>query len=242
VSVPTTAQSLLHELAVDPLRAAVLLDVDGTLAPIVDVPTDAAVPETTRAELRRLHGRYALVACVSGRPSQAAQQVVGVPELVYVGEHGLELAPEAPAWRERLHAFAGTVAWDDVELKPLSVSFHYRRADDEGEAVRLLAGVERRANDEGLVPRWGRKVLELRPPLLADKGTAVRQLLRDRNLRRALYAGDDTTDLDAFVALDGLDVAVRVAVVTPEAPPLLAEAADVTVGSPGELLEILREL
>ena len=79
--------------ATEPLRAAVLLDVDGTLAPIVEVPTDAAVPEPTRAELRRLHGRYALVACVSGRPSQAAQQVVGVPELVYVGEHGLELAP-----------------------------------------------------------------------------------------------------------------------------------------------------
>ena len=99
------------------------------------------------------------------------------------------------------------MAWDDVELKPLSVSFHYRRTDDEDEAVRLLAGVERRAHDEGLVPRWGRKVLELRPPLRADKGTAVRQLLRDRNLRRALYAGDDTTDLDAFAALDGLEVA-----------------------------------
>jgi trehalose-6-phosphatase len=66
--------------------------------------------------------------------------------------------------------------------------------------------------------------------------------LRDRNLQRALYAGDDTTDLDAFAALDGLDVALRVAVVTPEAPPSLAEAADLTVGSPGELLEILRGL
>jgi trehalose 6-phosphate phosphatase len=242
VSVPATAQSLLDRLAADPLRAAVLLDVDGTLAPIVDVPTDAAVPDATRAELRRLHGRYALVACVSGRPSQAARQVVGVAELVYVGEHGLELAPEAPAWRERLHGFAGTVAWDDIELKPLSVSFHYRRSDDEDEAVHLLAGVERRARDEGLVPRWGRKVLELRPPLRADKGTAVRQLLRERNLQRALYAGDDTTDLDAFAALDGLDVGLRVAVVTPEAPPTLAQAADLTVTGPDELVEILRSL
>jgi trehalose 6-phosphate phosphatase len=242
VAVSATAQSLLDRLAVDPPSAAILLDVDGTLAPIVEVPTDAAVPQPTRIELRRLHGRYALVACVSGRPSQAAQQVVGVPELVYVGEHGLELAPEAPAWRDRLHGFAATVAWDDVELKPLSVSFHYRRAEDEGDAVQLLGGVERRAREEGLVPRWGRKVLELRPPLQAHKGTAVRQLLRERNLQRALYAGDDTTDLDAFAALDGLEVAVRVGVVTPEAPPTLAEAADLTVGSPGELLELLRTL
>jgi trehalose 6-phosphate phosphatase len=242
VSVSATAQSLLDRLAADPLRAAVLLDVDGTLAPIVEVPTDAEVPEPTRAELRRLHDRYALVACVSGRPSLDALQVVGVPELVYVGEHGLELAPEAPAWRDRLHGFAGTVAWDDVELKPLSVSFHYRRAEDEDEAVRVLVAVERRAKDEGLIPRWGRKVLELRPPLRADKGTAVRQLLEERNLRRALYAGDDTTDLDAFGALDGLEVAVRVGVVTPEAPRTLGEAADLTVDSPAELLEILRAL
>jgi trehalose 6-phosphate phosphatase len=234
--------TLLSRLATEPLRAAILLDVDGTLAPIVDAPADAAVPETTRAELRRLHGRFGLVACVSGRPSTAAAAVVGVPELVYVGEHGLELAAEAPAWRDRLHGFAATVAWDDIELKPLSVSFHYRRTQDEAEAVRLLEGVDRRARDEGFVPRWGRKVLELRPPLRADKGTAVRQLLQERNLRRALYAGDDTTDLDAFAALDGLEVGVRVGVVTAEAPRQLAEAADLTVGSPAELLELLRAL
>jgi len=237
-----SAADLLAELARRPREAAIILDVDGTLAPIVARPDEASVPAETRELLARLVGRYGLVACLSGRPGVDAARVVGVDGVRYVGEHGLELAPEAPAWRERLHAFAGTVAWDDVELKPLSVSFHYRRSDDEDEAVRLLAGVERRAHDEGLVPRWGRKVLELRPPLRADKGTAVQQLLRDRNLQRALYAGDDTTDLDAFAALDGLDVALRVAVVTPEAPPSLAEAADLTVGSPGELLEILRGL
>jgi trehalose 6-phosphate phosphatase len=242
MTTPATTFDVLRPLAAEPLRAAVLLDVDGTLAPIVAVPADAAVPEGTRKELRRLHGRYGLVACVSGRPSTAAASIVGMPELVYVGEHGLELAPEAPAWRDRLHGFAATVAWDDVELKPLSVSFHYRRAADEDEALRLLEGVERRAHDEGFVPRWGRKVLELRPPIDANKGTAVRALLEERGLRRALYAGDDTTDLDAFHALDGLEVAVRVGVVTPEAPSVLAGAADLVVGSPGELLEILRAL
>jgi trehalose 6-phosphate phosphatase len=242
VAVSASAQSLLERLAVDPRRSAILLDVDGTLAPIVDAPADAHVPPATRDELRRLHGRYGLVACVSGRPSGAALEVVGVPELVYVGEHGLELAPEAPAWRSRLHGFAATVAWDDVELKPLSVSFHYRRADDEAEAVRLLEAVERRARGDGFVPRWGRKVLELRPPLEAHKGTAVRQLLAERDLRRALYAGDDTTDLDAFAALEGLELGIRVGVVTPEAPPALAGAADLTVGSPAELLDLLRTL
>jgi trehalose 6-phosphate phosphatase len=233
---------LLERLASDAARSAVLLDVDGTLAPIVDVPTDAHVPRETRAELQRLHRRYALVACVSGRPSESAAAVVGVPELVYVGEHGLELAAEAPLWRERLHAFAATVDWEDVEPKPLSLSFHYRRANDETGALRLLEAVAARARDEGLVPRWGRKVLEVRPPLAADKGTAVQRLLGDRSLRRALYAGDDATDLDAFRGLDGLELAIRVAVASPEGPPELREAADLVVGDPAELVAILRRL
>jgi trehalose 6-phosphate phosphatase len=233
---------LLAQLAAEPQHAALLLDVDGVLAPIVDVPADAAVPEETRAELRRLHRRYALVGCVSGRSGPDAARVVGVPELTYVGEHGLELAPEADAWRERLHQFAATVDWDDVELKPLTVSFHYRRAADQADARRLLAAVATRARAEGLVARFGRKVLELRPPLEADKGTAVRALLGERGLRRALYAGDDTTDLDAFAALDGLDLAVRVAVASAEAPPSLREAADIVVGSTAEFLLLLGSL
>jgi trehalose-6-phosphatase len=76
----------------------------------------------------------------------------------------------------------------------------------------------------------------------ADKGTAVRHLLEEHGLRRALYAGDDTTDLDAFAALDGLELGVRVAVVTPEGPPELRESADVAVESPEQLLDVLRAL
>jgi trehalose 6-phosphate phosphatase len=85
-------------------------------------------------------------------------------------------------------------------------------------------------------------VLEIRPPVSADKGTAVRSLLEEAGLDRALYAGDDATDLDAFRGLDGLEVAVRVAVVSPEAPNDLGRAADFRVGGPDELLELLRQL
>jgi trehalose 6-phosphate phosphatase len=229
-------------LAAEPGRAAVLLDVDGALAPIVDVPADATVPEETREELRRLHRRYALVACVSGRSGADAARVVGVPELVYVGEHGLELVPEARAWSDRLQRFAATVAWEDVERKPLTVTFHYRRAEDEEEALALLRAVATRAAGEGFVPRFGRKVLELRPPVAAHKGTAVAHLLSERGLERALYAGDDTTDLDAFAAVAELPLGVRVAVASPEGPAELREAADVVVGGPAELLELLRRL
>lgn len=233
---------LLARLAEAPERTAILLDVDGVLAPIVDVPHEAVVPEETRAELRRLNRSYALVACISGRSGADARRIVGVDELVYVGEHGLELEPEAAEWSERLHAFAASVDWEDIERKPLTITFHYRRAEDEGEALKMLEAVGARAHHEGLVARFGRKVLELRPPVGAHKGTAVAHLLGERGLERALYAGDDTTDLDAFNALQGLELGVRVAVASPEGPAALREAADIVVDGLSELRELLRLL
>ena len=218
-----------------------MLDVDGTLAPIVARPDLAAVPEGTRAEVRRLASRYALVACVSGRTAEEAERLVGVDGVVYVGVHGLELAPEAAAWRETLRPFAAE-PWPWLEDKGLTVALHWREAPDEEEAERTLQAVAARAEAAGLEARWGRKVLELRPPVAADKGTAVRFLLEERGLVRALYAGDDTTDLDAFRGLEGLQVGVRVAIVSPESPPELREAADVVVASPEELVELLRTL
>ena len=233
--------SLLGRLAAEPRLAALLLDLDGVLAPIVARPEDASVPAETRAELERLAGRYALVAVITGRDGGDARARTGVAGLVYVGSHGLELAEGAEAWAERLQAFAATVDWP-LERKRLTLSFHYRAAADEHEALRVLEGVAERARDEGLVARFGRKVLEVLPPLEADKGTAAAHLLAERGLRRALYAGDDTTDLDGFRALDGLELAVRVAVASAEGPPELREAADLVVASPAAFLELLRSL
>jgi trehalose 6-phosphate phosphatase len=233
---------LLDRLAEDPEQAALFLDVDGVLAPIVPRPEDARVPDATRDELRRLNERYALVACISGRAGADAQRVVGVPELVYVGNHGLELDDEATEWRGRLQQFLADVDWPATENKGLTASLHYRNSENEDAARAALEDVKARAERAGLLARFGRKVLELLPPVDVHKGTAVEKLLSERKLRRALYAGDDTTDLDAFRALDGLDVSVRIAVVSEEGPIELREAADLTVGRPDELLALLRRL
>jgi trehalose 6-phosphate phosphatase len=85
-------------------------------------------------------------------------------------------------------------------------------------------------------------VLELVPPLEANKGTAVTQLLDERSLSRALYAGDDTTDLDAFAALEQLELGVRVAVASAEGPPELTERADIVLAAQFDVLELLRAL
>ena len=132
------ADDLVGRLSEDPARAAVLLDVDGTLAPIAERPEDARVPDETRRELARLAGRYALVACVSGRPGADVERMLGVPGVAIVGEHGLELAPEAGHWADAIATFAGGVDWP-VERKPLSLTFHFRRVDDEA-AARAGAG------------------------------------------------------------------------------------------------------
>jgi trehalose 6-phosphate phosphatase len=232
----------LARIAAEPAAAALFLDIDGVLAPIVERPEDARVPPETRKELRRLGELYALVACVTGRPSEVAREIVGVDGLTYVGEHGLELDPEALKWVEPIHGFAVEVPWVDVEVKPLSVAFHYRTAPDPVVAREELEAVAVGALDLGFRARWGRMVLEVLPPVDASKGTAVRQLLETTGLQRALYAGDDTTDLDGFTALDGLEVAVRVAVVSAEGPTELGERADVIVGSPEVFRELLSQL
>ena len=179
-----TAVDLLAELAARPREAAIILDVDGTLAPIVARPEEASVPAETRELLAGLVERYGLVACLSGRPGEDAARVVGVDGVRYVGEHGLELAPEADEWAGRLADFAAAVDWPHEEGKRLSLAFHYRAADDVAAAERALTSVAERALAEGLRPRWGRRVLEIRPPVDGDKGTAVRQLAR----REAAFA------------------------------------------------------
>ena len=239
-----TRDDLLARLAANPAEAGLFLDFDGVLAPIVDRPEDAAPPAETRAELGRLVARYALVAVVSGRAGDDVRARVAVDGVVCVGSHGLELEPQADRWRRVLTAFAADAPWpqEDVEVKGLALAFHFRSRTDERQAVRELDAIAVSAREEGLVARYGRKVLEVLPPVGSHKGTAVRTLLEERGLRRALAAGDDTTDIDSFAALDGLEVAVRVAVASPEAPRALLDAADLVVSSTEEFLALLRRL
>ncbi|MGH3081330.1 MAG: trehalose-phosphatase [Gaiellaceae bacterium] len=241
-----SAPVLLVRLRSQPEQAAVLLDIDGTLAPIVERPEDAAVPEETRAELERLVGRYGLVGCVSGRSSADARRLVGLDDIEYVGVHGLEGDPDAERFAPQIEAFAERIVWPwTVESKAgVTLAFHYREASDQADAQRRAEEVARAADEAGLRSQLGRRIVEVGPPVDVDKGAGVRRLLEGRPLTRALYAGDDTTDLDAFRGLDeaGLDVALKVSVGSPEMNPRLLTEADLVVDGPGELLQLLRTL
>jgi trehalose 6-phosphate phosphatase len=261
-AIARTIAQLIEPLRSDPASAAVLCDVDGTLAPIVDDPGRASVPAGTREALCELARRYALVGCVSGRRATEARRIVGVSELTYAGNHGLELlAPGAqeavvePAARQGARAvreFAlelDGAALDGAGLRledkgPIQ-ALHWRGAADQHAAERRAGEIAARAEDTGLEPHWGRKVLELRPSSGIDKGTAVERLLSEPRIERALFGGDDRTDLDAFRVLrsltraGALGAAVCIGVDSPEAPPGLREQADAVVAGPEEFARLL---
>jgi trehalose 6-phosphate phosphatase len=257
--------ALIAPLRAEPRASAVLCDVDGTLAPIVPDPEDSAVPEETREVLREIARRYALVACVTGRRALEARWIVGVEELVYSGNHGLELLrpgasdPELDpavtdsARRARdfvldLDAADVSAAGIRLENKGPIQGLHWRGAEDEARARRQAQRIASAAKGAGLVPHWGRKVLEIRPVADIDKGTAVKRLVGEGTLELALFGGDDRGDLDAFAAVRSLAGTGRlrgaacIGVASEEAPPELGEQADAMVDGPAGFLELLRAL
>ena len=252
---------LLEPLRADPAAAAVLLDIDGTLAPIVRHASDATVPEQTRMLLIELARRYGTVACVSGRSAAVARQMVAIGSIAYIGNHGSELLapgsrvatvdPVVARWAARVHEFAVRAATPALaqlrirsEDKGAIVAFHWRGAPDEGAALVAVAALELAAADAGLETHRGRKVLEIRPPVAIDKGRGIRWLLADDPPTGALYVGDDYTDVDAFVGLRSVvgERAVCIGVRSEETPAELEAAADAMVDGPRgvrELLELL---
>lgn len=242
--VSAIAATLLEPLIAEPKQTGIFLDFDGVLAPIVLHAEDATLPAETRAELERLVARYGLVSVVSGRAGDDVRARVAVEGVTYVGSHGLELDPAAEHWRSQIRDFAASAPWppERTELKGLSVAFHFRGVEDAAAALHELELLAERAIEEGLVPRFGRKVMEVLPPTGSNKGTAVWQLIEQAQLTRALVAGDDTTDIDSFRAVAELAYAVRVAVVSEESPEVLREEADILVDGTGAFLELLRKL
>jgi trehalose 6-phosphate phosphatase len=254
----------LEPLRREPGRAAILTDVDGTLAPIVERAEEAAVPAAAREALAALSERYELVACISGRRAEEARRLVGLDSLAYAGNHGLELLlpgertprPD-PSIAGREDEAAGFLAAVDGQLEAAGLrledkgpiqALHWRGSKDEANAESRAREIANEAGRAGLQPRWGRKVLELRPAGGGGKDGAVGSLLADERLDRAIYAGDDRTDLDAFRRLrelqeEGrLSTAVCVGVLSAEAPAELAEESDLTVEAPRGWLAILEGL
>jgi trehalose 6-phosphate phosphatase len=207
------------------------LDFDGTLAPIVRRPDDAALPAATEPLLRALAARSDThVALVSGRSLHDLRRRVGIDGVYYAGNHGLEIEgpgvarvhPDAEAAVARLGRMArlleqrlGDRPGVIVEDKGLTLSVHYRMVDDDGDAARVRADVHAVcAGARGLRLTEGKKVVEVRPDVDWHKGRALRflreTLVPPGSGAPTLFIGDDRTDEDAFreVGDDGCAIVV----------------------------------
>ena len=251
----------LRSWAQDPDKVAVLTDIDGVLAPIVPTPDMSEVPEELRELLRHLSGRCRVVAGVSGRAAKDALRLVGLDEVVYYGNHGfeilrddeVEIVPEAAPYKEAVEELERRAREEleplgaFVEEKGITASIHYRNASPEvGERCKEF--VEREGERLGLRITVGRGVVEARPPIRADKGTATRKVVEEYEPGKALFMGDDTTDLDAFRQLEALreenvlSEILRIGVKSEEGPPEIVSEADLVVEGTQGVEEVLRAL
>ncbi|MDI6830652.1 MAG: trehalose-phosphatase [Actinomycetota bacterium] len=242
----------------EPRRSGIFLDFDGTISDVAPSPGEARLHPRAAELLPDLARRYPLCV-ISGRRATDVASLVGMPHINYVGVHGMEwmeeearldplVLPHLPTLeRARRELEAAIIDHPGVELedKLASVTVHFRQApSEEDEVLRLAEGL---ADTLGLKARRGRMSVELRPPVDIDKGTVVIRLASGWKLSRALYAGDDLTDVGGFRGLrylmkEGGFEGIAVAVLSPETPVELEAVADLTVEGPDGLLDLLARL
>jgi len=216
--------------ALEGRQAAVFLDYDGTLTPIVDTPAQAVLSEEMRGTVRRLGDRCA-TAVISGRGRADVQERVRLDNLFYAGTHGFDIVgpagsgihhqvgreflPVMEELHQRLDRALAHVPGLLLETKGYSLAVHYRLVDEAAvpDVESMVDGLLQ--DHAGLRKTHGKKVFEIRPRFDWNKGKAVGWILQALGLDHPgvvpLYLGDDTTDEDAFEAVAGKGFGILVA-------------------------------
>lgn len=253
----TDRDDVRRALVADPERAGLVLDFDGVLSPIVDDPSSSALLPGTAELLASLARRLRLVALLSGRPADFLAERAGAAGVVLLGSYGVQehrdggttLLPAVARWvpvvtgaRAALEAGVAGMPGVLVEDKELAVAVHWRRSPDPGPTGRAVADlVAAVAGSTGLAVEPGKLVLELRPPVGEDKGTALHRLAAENDLRVIAYAGDDRGDLPAFAAVRELGGHALV-VEGPGTAPEVAAVPGVHLDGPDDVAGWLRDL
>ncbi len=242
------AQTTLLKSLFDYERVGVITDVDGTISPIADHPDQAQVTPKNRELLKQLQQQLTVVGVISGRSAGDVAQRVGIPSLVYVGNHGFErwyagavvVNPAAREARQGLQNVIAAVApmmlpGMQIEDKGATISIHYRGTENPEETQTLLQNaVQHLAHENGLVFFNGRMIFEIRPPAPIDKGTAFESLVEEFSLDGVVFLGDDTTDADAMrvarqIRESGACYVVSLGVESDETPQAVRDDADLLV-------------
>ncbi|MGD2157569.1 MAG: trehalose-phosphatase [Anaerolineales bacterium] len=239
-------------------KLGLVSDMDGTLSPIVNDPDEAQVTDRNRHLLRELQDILSLLAVISGRAPCDVQKRVGLEGVIYIGNHGLERCirgqiiphqdlekyrPLLKSAKDRLEPQLGPGT--QLEDKGATLSIHFRRTNNpRKEEMQLSPKIQEIANEFQLRFTHGRMVFELRPPLKVDKGSALKQIVVEQNLKAVIYLGDDTTDVAAMrmcrtLRKERVCDAWGIGVLSPGMPERLENYADFFVDGVSEVEEFL---
>jgi len=249
----------LESLKNEPAVTGIFSDLDGTLSKIVPTPGEAIISDGMRNAIKELAKKYPVVGIVSGRDSDDAKRIVGIEDIIYVGNHGLEwiegdkqeIAPEASPFIKLANDLQKQIS--DllngfnllVEKKKLGVAIHYRLEEDkEGAQRHINKIIEPLLSKHPLKKAEGRFVIELKPDIPVNKGIAITTIASKKGIKKGIYLGDDVTDLDAFRALkklrneEGFE-SILIGVVSTEGPAKIAKEADYLLKNVDQVEELL---
>lgn len=245
--------SVRKALAISPL--GLITDIDGTISEIAQFPQQARVSRVCRESLASLTNRLELVAAISGRPVLEARDMVGIDGMVYVGNHGLERWEDGVVnFADGLQGFPAKVAAVKGEMgtllsiegvafedKGMALAIHYRRCRDRERARRsILEKIASSAITRDFRAVEGRMVVELRPILGVNKGTAVKALIDEYRLSGGIYLGDDISDVDAFAVMHQKGFkGLALGVTDMETPHQVATEADFTLNGVNDVERFL---
>lgn len=207
-------RGVLEEFA----RSHVLLafDFDGTLTPIVDVPSRARMRPATRGLLEGLTELYPIVV-ISGRARpDVMRRLGGVRVRQVLGNHGIEpwgttarLRNQVRRWRPLLRSRLGALHGVHLEDKIFSISVHYRQARDKRTTRAVIGRAAAALGDVRVV--GGKQVVNILPWGAPHKGVALERTRRRLRCDTTIYVGDDETDEDVFaLAGPGRHLSIRV--------------------------------
>ncbi|MDD5082039.1 MAG: trehalose-phosphatase [Dehalococcoidales bacterium] len=231
------------------LPFGLITDLDGTISPIAPTFQQARVSPLCRHYLTQLSKQLALVAVISGRPAAEARDMVGINDIVYYGNHGLEcwrnghseFTERSQPYFEVMIAVVSELTSQlqlpgmNVENKGVTASIHYRLCPDHHSAEQsILTAIATSPHARNLRVIREKMGIDLLPPIEESKGTAVRQLIGEHNLRGLIYLGDDLTDVDAFHVIHSVSddlncLGLAIGIIGPEIQAELEQQSDLVL-------------